>query len=51
MPDQYSWPPAKERIHVGSRMPRIDGPVKSTGHAKYTYDYNPDGLLYGMFVR
>jgi xanthine dehydrogenase YagR molybdenum-binding subunit len=29
----------------------VDGLVKSTGHAKYTYDYNPKGLLYGAFVR
>jgi xanthine dehydrogenase YagR molybdenum-binding subunit len=32
-------------------MGRVDGMPKSTGHAKYTYDYNPKGLLYGAFVR
>src|SRR5438445_6663628 len=32
-------------------MGRVDGTAKSTGQAKYTYDYNPKGLLYGAFVR
>ena len=53
MPDQnqYSWPPAEERTYIGRRIGRVDGLSKSTGHAKYTYDYNPKGLLYGAFVR
>ena len=53
MPDQsqYSWPPPDERTYIGRRMGRVDGLLKSTGHAKYTYDYNPKGLLYGKFVR
>jgi xanthine dehydrogenase YagR molybdenum-binding subunit len=53
MPEQgpYSWPPPDERTYIGRRMGRVDGLPKSTGHAKYTYDYNPKGLLYGAFVR
>jgi xanthine dehydrogenase YagR molybdenum-binding subunit len=53
MPDQkdYSWPPPEERAYIGRRVGRVDGFPKSTGHAKYTYDYNPQGLLYGAFVR
>src|SRR6516162_4263878 len=53
MPDQkeYSWPPPEERAYIGRRVGRVDGFPKSTGHAKYTYDYNPPGLLYGAFVR
>jgi xanthine dehydrogenase YagR molybdenum-binding subunit len=53
MPDQnqYSWPRPDERNYIGRRMGRVDGLSKSTGHAKYTYDYNPKGLLYGAFVR
>jgi len=49
--DQYSWPPPEQRTYIGRRMGRVDGLLKSTGHAKYTYDYNPKGLLYGAFVR
>ena len=49
--DKYTYPPADERTYVGRRMGRVDGTAKSTGHAKYTYDYNPKGLLYGAFVR
>ena len=49
--NQYSWPPSDERTYIGSRMGRVDGLPKSTGRAKYTYDYNPKGLLYGAFVR
>src|SRR5256885_6116437 len=49
--DKYTYPPADERTYVGRRMGGVDGTAKSTGHAKYTYDYNPKGLLYGAFVR
>ena len=49
--DKYSYPPAAERTYIGRRMGRVDGTAKSTGHAKYTYDYNPKGVLYGAFVR
>ena len=49
--DKYNYPPPEERNYIGRRMGRVDGLAKSTGHAKYTYDYNPKGLLYGAFVR
>jgi xanthine dehydrogenase YagR molybdenum-binding subunit len=51
MPDKYTWPPSDQRNYIGKRFARVDGVPKSTGHAKYTYDYNPKGLLYGGFVR
>jgi xanthine dehydrogenase YagR molybdenum-binding subunit len=51
MADQYSWPPSEERTYIGRRMGRVDGLLKSSGRARYTYDYNPKGLLYGAFVR
>jgi xanthine dehydrogenase YagR molybdenum-binding subunit len=50
-PDKYGYPPPEERNYIGRRMGRVDGLPKSTGHARYTYDYNPKGLLYGAFVR
>jgi xanthine dehydrogenase YagR molybdenum-binding subunit len=49
--NQYSWPAPEERTYIGRRMGRVDGMAKSTGHARYTYDHNPKGLLYGAFVR
>jgi xanthine dehydrogenase YagR molybdenum-binding subunit len=45
----YSWP--KERRLIGKKTPRIDGPDKSTGHAKYSFDINRPGLLHGKILR
>ena len=42
---KYDWPPAGHRELIGKRIERIDGPVKSSGRAKYTYDTNPPGRL------
>src|SRR5262249_61249329 len=49
--NQYTWPAPDERKYIGRRMGRVDGLSKSTGQAKYTYDYSNKGLLYGAFVR
>jgi xanthine dehydrogenase YagR molybdenum-binding subunit len=49
--DKYNYPPPDERNYIGRRIGRVDGTAKSTGRAKYTYDYNPTSLLYGAFVR
>jgi xanthine dehydrogenase YagR molybdenum-binding subunit len=43
----YHWPPAEKRSLIGKRISRLDGPWKATGNAKYTYDVNLPGLLYG----
>lgn len=48
---KYAWPPAEERNYIGKRISRVDGPFKVSGRAKYTYDYNPKGLLYGAVLR
>jgi xanthine dehydrogenase YagR molybdenum-binding subunit len=51
MPDEkYNWPPAEKRKQIGKRISRVDGPQKSSGRARYTYDYNPKDLLYGAMV-
>jgi xanthine dehydrogenase YagR molybdenum-binding subunit len=42
---KYDWPPAGQRGLIGQRIDRIDGPEKSSGRAKYTYDTNPPGRL------
>jgi xanthine dehydrogenase YagR molybdenum-binding subunit len=36
---------------MGKPAPRLDGVAKVTGAAKYTYDVQPNGLLYGMILR
>jgi xanthine dehydrogenase YagR molybdenum-binding subunit len=48
---QYSWPDPATRPLLGKRINRVDGPSKSSGRAKYTYDYNPQGLLAGNILR
>src|SRR5439155_316400 len=50
MPD-YSWPPPENRTLIGKRISRVDSPVKVSGRAKYTYDYNPSGMLDGKILR
>lgn len=42
---EYKWPSAEEAQLLGKRRRRLDGPVKSTGVAKYTYDVNLDNQL------
>jgi xanthine dehydrogenase YagR molybdenum-binding subunit len=36
---------------MGKPAVRLDGPAKVTGAAKYTYDVQPEGWLYGMILR
>ena len=48
---EYQWPDPATRPLLGKRISRVDGPVKSSGRAKYTYDYNPAGLLAGKILR
>jgi len=48
---EYSWPDPATRPLLGKKISRVDGPIKSSGRAKYTYDYNPQGLLAGNILR
>src|SRR5665811_106282 len=48
---EYKWPDPATRPLLGKRISRVDGPVKASGRAKYTYDYNPNGLLAGKILR
>jgi xanthine dehydrogenase YagR molybdenum-binding subunit len=48
---QYSWPEPATRPLLGKKIDRVDGPSKSSGRAKYTYDYYPQGLLAGKILR
>src|ERR1041384_1112919 len=36
---------------VKTRQPRLDGPAKVTGRAKYTFDVSLPGMLWGRMVR
>jgi xanthine dehydrogenase YagR molybdenum-binding subunit len=44
-----TWP--KEPRLIGKKTPRLDGPDKATGRAKYSYDINPKGLLHAAMLR
>ena len=50
MPD-YKWPEADQRTLIGKRITRVDSPLKVSGQAKYTYDVNRPGMLFGKMVR
>src|ERR1051325_10341975 len=47
---KIDWPAAEKRSLIGKRIDRLDGPAKSTGAAKYSYDINPPGLLWAKLV-
>src|SRR6516162_4544074 len=44
-----TWP-AERRI-IGTKVPRVDGPDKATGHAKYSFDINRPGMLHARILR
>ncbi len=46
---RYSWP--EKPALLGTSVKRLDGPDKVTGRARYTYDINRPGMLYGRMVR
>src|SRR5579864_2017335 len=52
MPDtpNYSWPPMEKRRVLGKATKRLDGPMKSTGRAKYSSDFTQKDLLYGALL-
>jgi xanthine dehydrogenase YagR molybdenum-binding subunit len=45
----YKWP--EKRTIIGTNVPRIDGALKVSGRAKYSFDRNLPGLLYGKILR
>lgn len=46
-----AWGRPEERYLTGHDVPRVDGPDKVTGKAKYAYDINLPGMLYGKILR
>ena len=47
--EKYAWP--AKPVVLGTSVKRLDGPDKVTGRAKYTFDINRPGMLYGRIVR
>lgn len=46
---KYHWP--DHQSVLGTPVKRLDGPEKVTGRARYTFDINRPGMLYGRIVR
>ncbi len=46
---RYAWPDRPTLL--GTSVKRLDGPDKVTGRARYTYDINRPGMIYGRMVR
>ena len=46
----HKWPERGKRKLIGKRISRLDGPMKSAGRAKYTYDVNRPGMLHAKMV-
>jgi xanthine dehydrogenase YagR molybdenum-binding subunit len=44
------WQAGAQLKHVGTPVRRIDGFLKVTGRAKYTYDQHPKGMLWGKIL-
>lgn len=43
------WP--ENRRVIGTKVQRLDGPEKSTGRAKYSFDINRPGMLHARILR
>jgi xanthine dehydrogenase YagR molybdenum-binding subunit len=45
------WGPNDKHTLLNKPLKRVDGPLKVTGVAKYTYDVRPKGMLFGRILR
>jgi len=45
------WGPNDKHTLLNHKMTRVDGPLKATGVARYTYDQRLPGMLYGRVLR
>ncbi len=46
-----AWGPNDKHTLLNHRLPRVDGPLKVSGAARYTYDVRLPGMLYGRVLR
>src|SRR6185369_15236500 len=47
---ELAWPDPKDTTVLGKRILRLDGPDKTTGRAKYTYDTNRPRMLWAKYA-
>ena len=47
---KVAWKARSENTLIGSRISRIDGAEKATGHAKYSADTNTPGTLFALLL-
>lgn len=47
---KVDWPAADKRALIGKRISRVDGPLKTTGVAKYSFDINRPRMLFAKPV-
>lgn len=45
------WGPNDKHVLLNHHLQRVDGPLKVTGKAQYTYDKRLPGMLYGRVLR
>ena len=45
------WGPNDKHAILNHAMPRVDGPLKVSGVARYTYDMRPKGMLFARILR
>jgi xanthine dehydrogenase YagR molybdenum-binding subunit len=46
---KYAWP--EKPVVMSTRVKRLDGPDKVSGRAKYSFDINRPGMIFGKIVR
>src|SRR4026208_919296 len=45
------WGPNDKHTILNHAMPRVDGPLKVSGVARYTHDMRPKGMLFARILR
>ena len=50
-PEMEPWGANEELAIVGQPIPRIDGPARASGEARYTYDVQLAGMLWAAVLR
>ncbi len=48
---EYKWPDFSKRSLISKKISRLDAPSKVSGEAKYSYDVNRPGMLFGGILR